>query len=122
MDLRLNESLLPAIWKVAAEDLNLEIVTPFEMHLQSGVRIQVPVLVRKFGAREGMLVISDYSVVSAYIEELELVGYGFSTLSEPSPKDIYKREEYIAVLMEWGWTGAEDEKPQWLNHPDLEGT
>lgn len=122
MGVRGGESRLPTVWKEAAGDLGLKIVTPFELDLPSGARIRVPLMVRHFGAREGMLVLSDYSLVSAWIDEIGQAGYGFSTLSEPRTDEVYSREEYIEVLMDWGWTGAEGERPTWCDRVDPETT
>ena len=44
-------------------------------------------------------------------EEIVHEGYGYSVLSEPSQTSIYKRDEFIALLSDWGWSGRLEEKP-----------
>ena len=114
------ESRLPAEWREVANDLGLEIVSPYEVILPSGSRIRAPVLVRHFGGPKGMLVVADYSesLRTGWAEEAVQAGYGFSVLGEPS--DEYDRDVFIEVLSDWGWHGPESERPAWLTLVDPE--
>jgi len=49
-------SRLQQTWKTAAKDLQLDIISPFELILPSGKQVNAQVLVRNFGAIKGMLV------------------------------------------------------------------
>ena len=109
-----SNSRLPALWQEAADDLGFEVVSPFELVLKSGVCIRVPLLVRHFGATEGMLILSDYSLVASWIDEIQQAGYGFSVWSEPDPGARYDRAGFIEIFLDWGWAGSESQKPEWL--------
>ncbi|CAN5259272.1 hypothetical protein BH23VER1_BH23VER1_32570 [soil metagenome] len=109
-----SNSRLPALWKEAADDLGFEVVSPFELILKSGACVRFPLLVRHFGAIEGMLILSDYSLVSGWIDEIQEAGYGFSVWSEPDLGALYDRAGFIEVFLEWGWAGPESETPAWL--------
>ena len=109
-------------WQAAALDLGLQIVAPYELALPSGVRIRVPLLVKHFGGREGMLVVTDYSRIADWVDEIGLAGYGFSTSSEPRPDEVYDRDDCIAVLADWGWTGTDSERPRWIDLVDPDVT
>ena len=115
-----SNSRLPALWKEAADDLGFEIVSPFELVLGSGTRIRVPLLVRDFGAVKGMLILSDYSPVASWTDEIQHAGYGFSVWSEPDPGAEYDRAGFIEVFLDWGWAGPESGRPKWLTPLDPE--
>ena len=112
-------SRLPAKWKRVANDLGLEIVSPYEVILPSGSRIRAPVLVRHIGGPKGILVVSDDSIVD-WSDEIVQAGYGFSVLSEPEPSDEYDLDVFIELLSDWGWYGPESERPAWLTLVDPE--
>jgi hypothetical protein len=100
-------------WTEAGRDLGLEIVAPFEVSLASGTRIRVPVLLRHFGAREGMLLVAESKIIWEARDEIVESGYGFSVLGGSSFEQ-YARDTFIEVLRDWGWSGPESEQPGWL--------
>ncbi|EKO16890.1 MULTISPECIES: hypothetical protein [Leptospira] len=105
---------LQKIWKDAAENLNLEVEIPFSIILADNLKINVSVLLKNFGAKNGMLIITNYEDVEPYLEKIYEAGYGFSTLSEPSENEQYSRKDFIELLSDWGWTGDVNLKPEWL--------
>ncbi len=102
------------MWQLAKKDLNLDIVIPFNLDLSSGVIIKAQVLVKNFGEKNGMLIISKYDQVANHLKELSEKGYGFSVLEEPAENENYERSEYIEMLKDWGWSGSLDIIPEWL--------
>ncbi len=102
------------MWQIAANDLNLEIITPFILMLSSGVEIEAEFLLKNFGAFKGMIVINKYDQVSGYVDEIVNEGYGFSVLDEPFENEQYSRDDYIEILSDWGWSGDKSNKPSWL--------
>ncbi|MFQ3858023.1 hypothetical protein ACLK29_19105 [Leptospira kirschneri] len=105
---------LQKIWKDAAKNLNLEVEIPFSIILADNLKINVSVLLKNFGAKNGMLIITNYEDVEPYLEKIYEAGYGFSTLSEPSENEQYSRKDFIELLSDWGWTGDVNLKPEWL--------
>lgn len=108
-------SCLLAEWTRVADDLGIDVDGPYDVSLPSGAHLQVPVLVRRFGGPEGMLVLCDYALVKNRIDEIVQAGYGFSIFDEPTIEHGYSREVFIEVLTDWGWYGPVSEKPAWLN-------
>jgi hypothetical protein len=104
--------LLIEQWRQAAADLGLAIEAPFLLQLQDG-RIEARLLLRNFGAANGMLIVTDFSVVRPFVDEVDAGGYGFSTLSEPSSRAAYDRDTFVEMLCDWGWSGPEQERPVW---------
>src|SRR5262245_45568757 len=106
---------VPEKGRRAADDLGLKIVTPFEFIPPSGHRVFVPVLLREFGARHGMLITENYGSIESSVDEIISSGFGFSVITLPAN---YNRESLIAVLRDWSWSGASDQMPLWLNEED----
>jgi hypothetical protein len=111
-EVRLEDRLL-AIWHEASLDLGVRCEAPFRLRLNSGVTVVARLLLRDFGAVNGMLIVTDYSRLRAYTEEIVAAGFGYSTLSEPSPDEKYDRESFIEMLQDWGWAGPEHLRPSW---------
>ncbi len=109
--------LLLQMWNEAAADLGLEIQAPFELALQTGIRIEGRLLLKDYGAENGMIVVTDYSRVAESVDEIIAAGYGFSALSEPDRSDSYNRAGFIEMLQDWGWSGQEAARPAWLHNP-----
>lgn len=107
-------------WNRAGKDLGLQIVAPFKLDLGHGSEILAPLLVRYFGGRNGTIVVTEYATVEPHVERLRQLGYGFSTLSEPTNDDSYDRSIFIEMLSEWEWTGDPAQKPHWIIENDGE--
>jgi hypothetical protein len=97
-----------------ASDLNIQIAVPFEVQLPSGERVLAQVLVRWFGARNGMLIVNDSSAVWRLHDELEGQGYGFSVMDPPGLNEEYDVRDATDILEDWGWSGHDSKRPDWL--------
>ena len=103
---------LASAWVKAASNLGLDIVTPFVIDL-GAERITVDVLLRDFGARLGMLIVSDYKAIAPFTERLVEAGFGYSTMSVESA-ELYAHDDFRDVLEDWGWSGVPEKRPSWL--------
>jgi hypothetical protein len=101
-------------WRAAETDLSLSVAIPYDLVLPSGFHVHARVLVRCFGANVGMLIVSSFANVSAALTELVEQGYGFCVMDDPRMDEEYDRQTVIDVLSDWGWSGAEEERPAWL--------
>ncbi len=103
-------------WNEIAVRWGLYVKAPFVVKLIHG-EVTVPVLLRDFGASHGMLLVTDYGLISPHWEELVSLGFGFSCLSEPDgvshPDDD---EALMEMLSDWGWSGSEN-PPEWYREP-----
>ena len=109
-------SRLQTAWRVAAKELGLDIVVPFELRAKS-FSLKAEVLLKNFGSPNGMLIVSDYSVIEPLRDEVIALGYGFATMTEPErdwPFNEEEREAFIAMLDDWRWSGKPEEAPEWL--------
>lgn len=106
-------------WETGRDDLGLDIVVPYHVGLGNNVTVRAEFLVRNFGAENGTLVFTDTDAVWPHRKELLCLGYGYSVLDEPTdvPNERYDRELFIEMLSEWGWTGREGDKPDWVRTP-----
>lgn len=101
-------------FEIAAKDLGLEIEAPFSLEIEEGIVINIDILLKNFGNREGMLVVNKFEKLSPYANKLVELGYGISTIGEPDSPDEFHRNVFIEMLSEWGWCGPENEKPDWV--------
>lgn len=107
-------SRLASGWERAATLLGLEIITPFVATLAGGVQVAADVWVKRFGAPNGMLLITDYSKVRHNLDALRGAGFGFSVLEEPTEVDQLVLDEFIELLRDWGWAGGPGNEPSWM--------
>lgn len=98
-------------WNSIASDLKLDVQAPFFLELKNGVLAQALLLVRNFGAENGMCIFGDYEDVRSIEDELVQMGYGYSVLSSYSAE--YDRDSTIRMLSEWGWSGDPECVPPW---------
>jgi len=109
-------SRLQTAWRVAAKELGLDIVIPYELKAKE-FSLTALVLLKNFGGEHGMLIVSDYGIIEPFRDQVIKLGYGFSTLTEPDrdwPFTGEEKEAFIEMLDEWGWSGDPDEEPEWL--------
>src|SRR4051812_33738238 len=74
-------------WSRAAALLELDVVAPFTLTLPSGVRVEADILVKQFGAQNGMLLVTDDKVVMREDRALTAAGFGASVMSPGDPGD-----------------------------------
>ena len=87
----------PGTWVI----LGLRVETPFVVTLASG-EVTVPVLLRDFGGLHGMLLVTDFSLISPYADELVDLGYGYSCLSESTGvADTEEEAALMEMLSDW---------------------
>ena len=100
-------------WFEAARDLDLDIQAPFLLVLESGAHIKTRLLLKNFGAVNGMLIVTDWDTIAQFAEEIVEAGYGYSTLSESDDRDQYNHYGFVEMLRDWGWSGPEALQPDW---------
>jgi hypothetical protein len=108
---------LGTMWNQAAADLGLVIESPFELLLPSGGRVSAHLLVRNFGAPNGMLIVEGMDAINAYLDEVAECGYGFCVMREAELNHEYDRSSAIDMLSDWTWSGADADKPTWVLPP-----
>lgn len=109
----MKKSKLTQEWEIARDDLELSIVAPFKVEVGGGKAVHADVLVRNFGGRLGTLVFATADAVAPYGDALFDEGFGISVLHEPD--DVkYDRDSLVRMLNDWGWTGSESAKPDWI--------
>jgi len=106
---------LEQLWNMAKDDLGLDIEISFPLVLpKKNITITSELLLKNFGAERGMLVFTRSQELQGSGEEIVQEGYGYSVLSEPSQTRTYKKDEFIALLSDWGWSGPPEKKPTWI--------
>lgn len=100
------------LWSDRASRYGLSVVIPFSLSLD-GETLRAPVLLRQFGARNGMLLVTDYGQIAPYADRLVERGYGYSCLSEASEHEADDEDALVDMLRDWGWSG-DGAPPPWL--------
>jgi len=100
-------------WREIADKWHLTVEIPFIVEVSKG-EIVVPVLLRDFGARNGMLLVTTYDLIVSHTDELVNQGYGYSCLSEPTGRTAHPDDDdaLMEMLADWGWSGKGD-PPTW---------
>ena len=98
-------------WKIASKELGLDLIENPIITFKDGRKISPILILRNFGAINGMIIVINYDLVADYLDEIEMMGYGFSTLNEPEYPN-FERDSFIEMLRDWGWTGK-DSPPLW---------
>ncbi len=101
-------------WRLIARDLGLNTIVPFQLPTGDQEKLDIPVLLKDFGARNGMLIVTDYSTIEPHLTFIANQGYGFSTLSEPNESGSYDQDSIFELLRDWGWSGAPEKRPVWI--------
>ena len=95
----------------------MQISAPFNVAVNDGTELQAAFLVRSFGAERGMLVFRNTDEVTRHHDALLQLGYGYSVIDSPLENEPYDRDDYVALLSDWGWSGNEMERPDWIVEP-----
>jgi hypothetical protein len=108
----MSPSILIQAWKMAAQDLGIEIVVPFVLKVKDGEKVQADLLVKDFGPT---LVATEATeeTFRRLDDQLRVEGYGYSVFY--GEELDYDRKRFIEILKDWGWTGPEDRRPEWYN-------
>lgn len=112
--MRYNSRLIQE-WKKIAKDLGLEIIAPYKLEIKKNEFIVVDIFLKYFASEIGILIVSDYSIIKKWEEEIDNLGYAYSVLEPLDNIESYDREVMIEVLNEWGWDGPDDKKPGWCD-------
>ena len=99
-------------WADRASRYGLSVAIPFTLALD-GETLTVPVLLRQFGAANGMLLVTDHALIRPRTGQIVDLGYGYSCLSEPESRREDDDEAFIDMLLDWGWSG-DGSPPTWL--------
>jgi hypothetical protein len=106
-------TLFQRLWAHRASRFRLSVAIPFTLSLDRAT-LSAPVLLRQFGARNGMLLVTDYGMIRPHADRVAELGYGYSCLSEPSSPDEEDDDTALLdMLRDWGWSG-EGTEPAWL--------
>jgi hypothetical protein len=109
-DNSLDEPLIEA-WKIAAQDLGLDITRPLKMNTENG-KVNYPVLVKNFGGKKGTIIARHALFMDYPIPKHK--DYYFSAVNADSYSK-YDRDTFIETLEDWGYYGDKANKPEWFN-------
>jgi hypothetical protein len=101
--------------KRACKELGLTIKVPFHLTVRPGKKISAQALLPQLGAPKGMIVVNDFDDLRGVTSELLCMGYGYSTLDEPSPSEQFDLESYVEMFSDWGWGNLSERKPDWMD-------
>lgn len=100
-----------SFWQLVASDLKIAVMAPYTALLNDGSLLEVSGWLKNFGPPMGMLVDDNYSLFASRAREIRSTGYGYSANLGAG---AYDRSSMIEVLRDWGWSGPEKHRPDWL--------
>jgi len=89
-------------WQFAASQLGLRVEAPYNVHLSDGSSIEVEVRLHGYGARNGMIVLSDYGVIKEKKDKIIAAGFGYSCYGPVSDDQVTVLEGFEDMLNDWG--------------------
>ena len=103
-----NEKIIQT-WREASVDLKFDIEIPFLLQTDKGM-IKYILLIKSFGSENGTLIITtdDMGVFGV----AQKFGFYCSALN-PCCYNKYDRENFIETLVDWGYFGLPENKPDW---------
>jgi hypothetical protein len=111
MNYNLSDEPLIKAWKIAAQELGLDIITSLQMNTENG-KVTYPVLVKHFGGKKGTI-IAQHSLFMDYPMPKHKDYYYSAVNADTYSK--YNREYFIETLEDWGYYGDKASKPKWYN-------
>ncbi len=96
----------------AAAELGLEINLNLKIRLESGRELVALAHLPKLGAPNGMIIVTSFDEIRDLVKELANSNYAYSVLSEPDSREAYDFESYVELFSDWGWAGAEGNRPR----------
>ena len=94
---RLQEYLL-----LAGRELDVEVITPYLVELDSGAEFLVDALIHEIGNVQGMLVTQYTETYRGLEKQLIHAGFGYTTYREPNTGEIFDAAAYAEMFLEWG--------------------
>ena len=85
-----------------ADKHDLKVDVPYNLQFADGISITAEVRLQGYGAVNGMLIVSNYSVVESRSDDIVRMGYGYSCLSQPYEEEIDSDEGLQEILNDWG--------------------
>lgn len=99
----------------AGNDLELRVVAPFQLQLNSGKKVIAEAVFPDLGAPKGMIIVQREHDISGSEDELIKSGYGYSVFDGPLASQEYDVEPYRKMFIDWGWSGEKERKPNWMD-------
>jgi hypothetical protein len=94
--------------------LNVAIEFNYRLNLGDGTTLSALARFPTFGAPNGMLIFTKYDQVKPFWRHLGEMGYGFSVLDTVGSERRIDIDSYRAMLIDWGWSGYPEHKPDWI--------
>lgn len=113
-----SEQHLIDAWLTASRELGVDVVAPFWLVTDAGERYSYVAYLPHFGSPRGILVAAlpaDLPSDPALERAAKSQGYICSFVA-----DIYRefdRPLFVETLVDWGFFGAKDQRPAWLELP-----
>jgi hypothetical protein len=103
-------------WRPSAALLGVEIEGPLTVRVSPGWTLDVPMLVKGFGAPRGTLVLPSSVSWPGRRPELQAAGFTASFFGPYADGETCAVADMIDVLSDWMWCG-EEPPPPWLQAP-----
>lgn len=107
-------TLLADHFEYYATKLGVRFERNSEVEIKPGLVVRPKFLFCDFGGPCGMLIFTDFAEVRDLADSLDRAGYGVSILGDSVRETSSDEEAFMAMLVDWGWTGHIAEAPFWV--------
>ena len=107
-------------WATAADQLNIEVITPFRFSYESQ-SVACVAFLPHFGSLNGMIValLLGYEIdkrVSQYTDNNSM----YCSYLNPEAYATFDEQKYQEALADWGYFGPPEKRPHWLDRATAE--
>ncbi len=96
-------------WLAVAADLGVRVIAPYTVDLGEHC-VTFAAFFPQFGGPSGMVTDPKWSVIAPHKAKLVAARFGYSCVDLGGSDQESMRE----MLADWGWSGASDDKPDWV--------
>lgn len=107
-----DRDILREQWRAVAQELSIAFVGPFFLWMGDGAQLEFACLLPQFGSRRGTLIDLSASDGRGKRRAASQAGYCLSTM-QPETRSAVKAEDYVDLLVDWGWAVDGGSAPSW---------
>lgn len=95
-------------------ELGIDADIEYKVEIQGESPFVAPLRIRCIGGTNGMLLFERSTTPKPPLEAISRAGFGYSFFSTPTDGSVLRIDDMKELLLDWNWTGEEQERPEWF--------